>query len=97
MKIFTGLDTYDIRLPKNLYYNQTASLKVDHLVSDEIAIKRGVRQELVMLPMLFNAYSESISQAAFSESVEDTSIMAHTLEDLQSLLIAVETECNEKG
>lgn len=108
-----GLDSYDVRLLKNLYYNQTARVKVEQEVSEKVPIKRGVRQGCVMSPMLFNVYSEAVFEGALKyrhEGVkiggevinniryaDDTAIMAESLEDLQTLLNAVNNACKEKG
>lgn len=45
-----NLDTRDVRIINNLYYNQTAVVRDGTLTSDEIEIKRGVRQGCVLSP-----------------------------------------------
>lgn len=66
----TGLDDKDIRLIKNLYWHQSARIKVENTFSGKISIHRGVRQGCVLSPCLFNLYSEAIFKKAF-ENVED--------------------------
>ena len=55
-----GLDGKDLRLIKNLYWNQRAGVRVSGEVSELQHIKRGVRQGCVLSPDLFNIYSEGI-------------------------------------
>ena len=55
-----GLDGKDIRLIVNLYWTQKAYIRLDQDMSDEIMIKRGVRQGCVLSPCLFNLYTEMI-------------------------------------
>ena len=54
------LDGKDLRLLRNLYWNQKASVKVADEESMKQEIKRGVRQGCVLSPDLFNLYSEVI-------------------------------------
>ena len=61
------LDKKDIRCIENLYWHQTAQLKIDNSMSNPIYIRRGIRQGCVLSPLLFNIYSEAI----FRESLED--------------------------
>ena len=49
-----------IQLIANLYWNQRACIKLEHGLSDEIMIKRGVRQGCVLSQCLFNLYTEII-------------------------------------
>lgn len=55
-----NIDSRDIRIISNLYWNQTTKIKVNDEFSDEIKIKKGVRQGCVLSPLLFNIYSEAI-------------------------------------
>lgn len=107
------LDPSDIQLIKNIYYNQTAVVRVEDIKTDEAEIQKGVRQGCVLSPQLFNLYSQSVFQKAFYERPEgvniggtlinnlrfadDTAIMAERAEDLQTLLERVGRECEEVG
>ena len=55
-----GVDGKDIRLIVNLYWDQTASVRVANDRSPEAPIKRGVRQGCVLSPELFNVYTQAI-------------------------------------
>lgn len=97
-----NIDNYNMRLLVNLYYNQTAAVRVENETTGEIPIRRGVRQGCVLSPLLFNMYSENIFQEALYNRTEgvrmggevinniryadDTAIMAESIEDLQLLL-----------
>ena len=50
----------DLRLVRNLYWEQKAVMKVNNDISEYINIQRGVRQGCVLSPDLFNIYSEMI-------------------------------------
>uniref|UniRef100_A0A8D8SN59 Craniofacial development protein 2 n=1 Tax=Cacopsylla melanoneura TaxID=428564 RepID=A0A8D8SN59_9HEMI len=62
----TGIHDKDLRIIKNLYFNQKANVRVGMSVSEEVEIKRGVRQGCILSPLLFNLYSEFI----FKEALE---------------------------
>ena len=50
----------DLRVIRNLYWNQSAAVRIGGELSEYKLIKRGVRQGCVMSPDLFNIYSEMI-------------------------------------
>ena len=54
------IDGKDLRVLRNLYWDQTAAVRIDGELSEYTNIKRGVRQVCVMSPDLFNLYSEVI-------------------------------------
>ena len=55
-----GVDEKDIQIIRNLYWDQTASVRIMNELSDDIRIQRGVRQGFVAYPNLFNFYTEKI-------------------------------------
>ena len=76
-KLFAILDQLDIdgktlRWISNLYWEQTAAVRVDDELSEWIEIKRGVRQGCVLSPDLFSLYSE---------------IILRQIEDLQGVIV----------
>ena len=97
-----GLDSRDVRIIENLYWNQTAYVNIAGNKTEETKIQRGFRQGYVFSPTLFNIYSKKIFQEALEGSPEeiiinveiinkiryadDTVILASSLEDLQTLL-----------
>ncbi|GFO36225.1 retrovirus-related pol polyprotein line-1 [Plakobranchus ocellatus] len=54
------IDGKDLRVIGNLYWDQTASVRIIGEHSDFKPIKRGVRQGCIMSPDVFNLYSEII-------------------------------------
>ncbi|XP_068081869.1 uncharacterized protein [Anabrus simplex] len=64
-----GLDDRDIRIIANLYWGQKAAVKIEETLSEEIDIRRGIRQGCVLSPLLYNIYSEAI----LAEAVEEPS------------------------
>ena len=105
-----NLDKRDIRIISNLYYNQKATVRVGNDMTEEIQIKRGVRQGCILSPTLFNLYSEEIINKAISNLsigikingilinnlryADDTILVAETLGDLQTLVNNI-VECSE--
>ena len=55
-----NIDGKDIRIVRNLYWNQEAAVRYENEYSQFCSIRRGVRQGCVFSPDLFNLYSESI-------------------------------------
>ena len=105
------IDGKDLRVLRNLYWDQTAAVRVDGELSEYTNIKRGVRQGCVMSPDLFNLYSEVILRnldeseglKANGENLnnlryaDDTSLLAGSEEDLQRLLNIVVEESEKLG
>ncbi|GFR65813.1 retrovirus-related Pol polyprotein LINE-1 [Elysia marginata] len=54
------IDGKDLRIVRNLYWDQTAATRIDDEISGYKPIKRGVRQGCVLSPDFFNIYSEMI-------------------------------------
>jgi len=65
-----GVDKGDLRIISNLYWNQIAVIRVDGELSEEVLIKREVRQGCVISPLLFNIYSEFIFREVL-EGIEE--------------------------
>lgn len=107
--IDVGLDGKDIRIIKNLYWNQRATIRVENTETDSLEICRGVRQGCILSPLLFNLYSEAIISEALEELdvgvkvngkvvnnlryADDTVLIASSEGDLQMLLDRVH-ECS---
>ena len=58
------IDAMDLTMIQNIYWNQTASIKLEEGESDSVAIRRGVRQRCILSPKLFNLYTEDIFKQA---------------------------------
>ena len=56
-----AVDRKYIKIIRNVYLEQTASVRIMNELSDEIRIQRGVRQGCVASPFLFNLYPEIFS------------------------------------
>uniref|UniRef100_A0A8D9EV91 Craniofacial development protein 2 n=1 Tax=Cacopsylla melanoneura TaxID=428564 RepID=A0A8D9EV91_9HEMI len=98
----TGIDNRDLKIISNLYWNQTAVLRLENEHTEEVAILRGVRQGCNLSPILFNLYSEHIFREALQDIDEgisvnglklnnlryadDTIVFADTIEGLQTLM-----------
>lgn len=108
-----GLDDKDLRIIINLYWNQTASMKVEEENIENIKILRGVRQGCILSPLLFNIYSEYIFREALENTeigiplngerlnniryADDTVIFADSLENLQILMNRVTESSQRQG
>jgi len=101
----------DISLLQNLYWSQSACVRVNGECSEYTKIERGVRQGCVMSPDLFNYYSELILRELDKENgfqigghnitniryADDTVLLAESVEELQRLLDVVVEESEKKG
>ena len=97
-----GLESRDVGIISNLYWNQTAYVNIASNKTEETKIQRDVCQGCVLSPTLFNIYSKKIFQETLDGSPEgikingetinniryadDIVILASSLEDLQTLL-----------
>lgn len=106
-----GLEDNDRRIIGNLYWNQTASLRIQGETTEDIKIKKGVRQGCVLSSILFNIYSEQIFQEALEDIdagikingeninniryADDTAVFADSLENLQELMTRI-TETSQR-
>lgn len=98
----TGIDREEIRLISNLYWKQSAVVKIEETTSEAIMIRKGVRQGCVLSPLLFNIYSEAIFKEALDgiecgikvngkiinniRYADDTVVLAENARDLQRLM-----------
>ena len=88
-------------LLQNLYEGQEAIVRTGHGIMDWFQIRKGVHQGCILLPCLFNFYSEHIMQNARLDEAgikfawrnisnlryaDDTTLMAESKEELTSLL-----------
>ena len=94
------IDGKDLRVIRNLYWDQSAAVRIGGELSGYKLIKRGVRQGCVMSPHLFNIYSEMILRNLENypgvkingENInniryaDDTVLIADSAENLQRLL-----------
>lgn len=97
-----GISEKDLQIIVNLYWNQTAVLRVDGEHTEEVKILRGVRQGCILSPILFNLYSEYIFRESLDEMEEgipingvklnniryedDTIVFADSIQSLQALM-----------
>ena len=111
--ILSGLniDAKDMRILTNLYWEQSAAIRIEDEISDYRPIKRGVRQGCVLSPDLFNLYSEMILRNIEElqgvkvggrelnnlRYADDTVLIADSEQKLQSLLTTASVKSEEKG
>ena len=105
------IDGKDLRVIRNLYWDQSAAVRIGGELSEYKLIKRGVRQGCVMSPDLFNIYSEMISRNLENypgvkingENInniryaDDTVLIADSEENLQRLLDITIKKSEEMG
>lgn len=106
-----NVDDKDLRLIQNLYYDQSAVIRVGDNTTEECAIKKGVRQGCVMSPDLFSLYSEIILRDLKGKPgvnvggtnvnnlrfADDTVLIADSEERLQNLVNVTNTSSLKKG
>jgi len=106
-----NIDGKDLRVIRNIYWEQTAAVRVDNEISDYQHIKRGVRQGCVLSPDLFSIYSENImrnienlpgiSTNGYNMNniryADDIVLIAESEKDLQVLVNIIEQESEKMG
>ena len=105
------IDAVDLRMIQNLYWNQTASIKLEDGESDSFAIQRGVRQGCILSPKLFNLFAEDIFKQADKlpgvsidgknitnlRYADDTALIAGSAQGLQLIVDVVKSESLKRG
>lgn len=108
-----NIDSCDIRIISNLYWGQRANTLIDNQPTEEMEIRRGVRQGCILSPLLFNLYSEAIFRETLEQEsagivingevinnmryADDTVLLTGRLEDTQHLLEKLNDRCIEYG
>ena len=98
---------------RNLYAGQEATVRTGHATTDWFQIGKGVHQGCILSPCLFNSYTEYIMQNAEEEAqagikiarrninnlryTDDTTLMAESEKELESLLMKVKEESKKVG
>lgn len=98
----TEIFAQDLKNISGLYWHQTATVKIEGCISEEIAIRRGVWQECVLSHLLFNLNSEAVFNEALENTTacikineiiinnlryaDDTGVISSSLWELQSLM-----------
>ena len=76
-----NIDGKDLRIIKNIYWEQKAAVRVEEETSNFQNIKRGVRQGCVLSPDLFCLYSEMIMRQI--EEIEGLKIGGHNINNIR--------------
>ena len=105
-----NIDGKDLRIVLNIYWEQTAAMRIGNDLSAFQDIKRGVRQGCVLSPDLFPIYSEIIMRALEGmpgikvggynmnniRYADDTVLIADNEKELQEMLDTVVRESEKK-
>ena len=75
------IDGKDLRLLQNLYWEQTATIRIDRETGKWVKIRRGVQQGCVLSPDLFSIYSEMIMRAI--KDVEGIAVGGHNINNIR--------------
>ena len=101
-----GIPDHLTCLLRNLYAGQEATVSTGHGTTDWFQIGKGARQGCILSPCLFNLYAEYIMRmlgwmkhklesrlsGEISITSDDTTLMAESEEELESLLMKVKEE-----
>ena len=94
----------EIKVICNLYWSQTAKVRVGDSYTSQFQVKKGVRQGCILSPVLFNIYSEELINEALSQFkgatfngvsytnirfADDTMVVAESEEELQKMIESV--------
>ena len=87
---------------RNLYTGQEPTVTTGHGTTDWFQIGKGLHQDCILTPWLFNFYAEYIMRNAglaeaqadikIARYTDDTTLMAESEEELKSLLMKVKEE-----
>ena len=90
-----GIPDHLTCLLRNLYAGQEATVKTEHWTSDGFQIRKGVHQDYVLSPCLFNLHAEYIMQnAGLDEAQAGIKIAGRNINNLR---YADDTTCMEEG
>ena len=79
-----GIPDYLTCLQRNLYAGQEATARTGHGTTDWFQIRKGVRQDCILSPYLFNVYAEYIKQnAALDEAQAGIKIVMRNINKLR--------------
>ena len=62
-----GVTDKEINIIKSIYLQQNSTVRYENETSEEITIKRGVRQGCLLSPCLFNIYTEYLVREALED------------------------------
>ncbi|GFS05027.1 endonuclease-reverse transcriptase [Elysia marginata] len=96
-----NIDGKDLRILRNLYWEQVAGISIGGEYTDFTEIKRGVRKGCALSPDLYNLYSEvilrnitdiecvkvGVRNITNSRYADNTGLIANSKENLQALFL----------
>ncbi|GFS05224.1 endonuclease-reverse transcriptase [Elysia marginata] len=105
------IPSHERRLVCEIYWNQSAKVKLTSGTTEDIMIQRGVRQGCILSPSLFNLDSEYLLQESISEKSSilinavnikniryaDDTVIRESEEQLQAMLDRIVDKCKEYG
>ena len=105
------VDGKDLQIIENIYWEQTAAVKIENETCAFQDIKRGVRHGCVLSPDLFNLNSKTILRELEDmpglkidgkiinnlRYADDTALIAENQKELQNLLNVVKNKSRKKG
>jgi hypothetical protein len=108
-----GVPPHLTRLVKQLYQNNTATVRVNKLSTENFQVQKGVRQGCILSPLLFNIYGEYIMRKVLDgwegglrvggksisnlRYADDTTLITTSLDDMRILMNRVEQESELLG
>jgi hypothetical protein len=106
-----GIDGKDIRLIRNLYWEQLATVRSNNEYTPFIDIKKGVRQGCILSPSLFNNYTEKLFRVIKNmpglnihgrninniRYADDTVVLAESELELQELITTLNSISQDFG
>ena len=106
-----GVPDKEINKIKSLYLQQKSTVRYENETSEEITIKRGVRQGCILSPCMFNIYTEYLIREALEDGeginingqtitniryADDTIILAESGQ-LQHMIDKLDATCEQYG